>query len=142
MFDFDQFRWQQENKIQIAEKFRADGLNRVLYKCPHCHAEGKMQGQGIYHAGEGKLRHSKTGFHLSGCDGKLDYQQSPGASYSINSDFFWYEIGDVICIGNSEIQYYCVPKTGGDVAAKTRLAVEELYKLTEQERKNVRKMKK
>ncbi|MCR5357118.1 MAG: 1-acyl-sn-glycerol-3-phosphate acyltransferase, partial [Lachnospiraceae bacterium] len=46
-FDFDNFRWQQENHIKIDEPFRADGLNRVLYKCPHCNTEGKMTGKGI-----------------------------------------------------------------------------------------------
>ena len=30
-FSFDQFKWQQDNKICIDEPFRADGLNRVLY---------------------------------------------------------------------------------------------------------------
>ncbi len=34
-FTFDGFRWQQENGVKITENFRADGLNRVLYKCPH-----------------------------------------------------------------------------------------------------------
>lgn len=44
-FGFDNFRWQQENGIRIAEDFRADCLNRVLYKCPHCGTEGQMLGQ-------------------------------------------------------------------------------------------------
>ena len=34
-FSFDNFKWQQENKIKIDEPFRADGLNRILYRCPH-----------------------------------------------------------------------------------------------------------
>lgn len=45
-FSFDNFRWQQENGIRIGEAFRADCLNRVLYKCPHCGTEGQMLGQG------------------------------------------------------------------------------------------------
>ena len=197
-FSFDHFRWQQENQIRIAEKFRADSLNRVLYKCPACLTEGKMIGKGIYltcqscekryelteygfmkavegeteiahipdwyqwerecvkrelldgtylldksvdiyimidssgvyKVGEGRLRHTKEGFHLTGCDGKLDYKQTPERSYSLYSDFYWYEIGDVICIGDAATQYYCFPKDAGDIVAKTRLATEELYKLT------------
>ena len=39
-FSFDNFRWQQENGVVVNEPFRADGLNRVLYKCPHCGTEG------------------------------------------------------------------------------------------------------
>ena len=60
----------------------------------------------------------------------MDYSQKPSASYSLYSDYYWYEIGDMICIGNTDALYYCFPKEGGDVVAKTRLAAEELYKLT------------
>lgn len=199
-FSFDNFRWQQENEIRIAETFRADCLNRVLYKCPHCQIEGQMLGQGsrircgscgkvyelteygfleavegetefkhipdwyrwerecvrkeleegrylldvpvdicmmvntkcIYRVGTGQLRHTVEGFHLTGCEGKLDYIQKPGASYSLYSDYYWYEVGDVICIGNADVLYYCFPTEGGDVVAKTRLATEELYKMGRQ----------
>ena len=197
-FSFDNFRDQQERQIRITEPFRADGLNRVLYKCPHCGREGAMTGQGItlrcsscgktyqltetgflqaqegeteyphipdwyrwerscvrqelldgsyrldipvricmlvdsksiYRVGEGRLIHTREGFHLSGCEGKLDYWQKPISSYSLYSDYFWYELGDMICIGNSKVLYYCFPTGQQDVVAKTRLAAEELYKLT------------
>ncbi len=197
-FTFDHFRWQQENRIMVKEPFRADGLHRMLYKCPHCRMEGQMQGQGIriecrhcgrayelteygylqsvneetpafthipdwyrwerecvrqeleegtyrleapvliymmvntdclYQVGEGTLIHSIEGFHLTGCDGKLDYTQEPSASYSLYSDFYWYEIGDVISIGDTRAQYYCFPQIQGDIVAKARLAAEELYKM-------------
>lgn len=45
-FSFDQFRWQRENGIQITDGFRADGLERILYKCPHCGTEGELMGKG------------------------------------------------------------------------------------------------
>lgn len=197
-FTYDHFRWQQENRIMVKEPFRADGLHRMLYKCPHCRMEGQMQGQGIriecrhcgrayelteygylqsvneetpafthipdwyrwerecvrqeleegtyrleapvliymmvntdclYQVGEGTLIHSIEGFHLTGCDGKLDYTQEPSASYSLYSDFYWYEIGDVISIGDTRAQYYCFPQIQGDIVAKARLAAEELYKM-------------
>ena len=193
-FSFDNFRYQQENKIVIDEPFRADGLNRILYRCPHCHSEGQLEGKGImltckacgkaytldkhgylvaenpafthipdwfdwqrqqvrqelengaykldvdvkiailvntkalYMVGEGRLTHDENGFRLTGCDGKLDYTQGPLASHTLNADYYWYEIGDVICIGNKDALYYCFP-TGGDVVTKTRLATEELYKM-------------
>ena len=41
---------------------------------------------------------------------------------------FWYELGDVICIGNGEHLFYCFPQ-GNVPVAKARLAAEELYKL-------------
>lgn len=207
-FDFDNFRWQQENEIRIKEPFRAQGLNRVLYKCPHCKTEGKMLGKGtklicqacgkeyvltelgymkalegdtefahipdwfrwqrdcvreeivkgtysldvsvdicmlvntkcIYRVGEGRLIHTVEGFTLSGCDGKLHYAQKPSNSYTLNADYFWYEIGDIICIGGSNRSYYCFPKTTEDIVAKTRLATEEMYKLAkENKRKKLEK---
>ena len=82
----------------------------------------------IYKVGEGHLVHDNNGFRLTGCDGAIDYTQAPELSYSLYSDYYWYEIGDVICIGNKEALYYCFP-SGGDVVAKTRIAAEELYKL-------------
>ena len=196
-FTFDNFKWQQKNHISVKEPFRADGLERVLYKCPHCGAEGSMSGKGIslscsscgaeyelteygklkavsgqpafehipdwyawereevrkelesgsyrmeeevdiimlvntdavYRVGEGILRHDNNGFRLTGCDGKLDYRQGPERSYSLYSDYFWYEIGDMISIGTPKVQYYCFPKDKNAIVAKARLAAEELYKL-------------
>ncbi len=45
---YDDYKWQKENNIKITEDFRADGLNKILYQCPHCMTEGKMVGKGIH----------------------------------------------------------------------------------------------
>ena len=195
-FGFDHFKWQKERGLEISEPFRADGLNRILYKCAHCGAEGETEGRGttltchhcgkqweltplgelkalegetefshipdwfrweresvkqeiledsykldidvdiamlvdfkaIYMVGEGHLTHDRNGFHLTGCDGRLDYTQKPQACYGLYADYYWYEIADTICIGDNEHLYYCFPK-GKATVAKTRLAVEEMYKL-------------
>ena len=84
---------------------------------------------GVCMIGEGHLVHDLNGFRLTGADGKLDYSQSPAFSHTLYSDYYWYEIADVICIGDNETLYYCFPQGSGDVVAKTRLAVEEMYKL-------------
>lgn len=196
-FSFDHFRWQQEQGLEISEPFRADGLHRILYKCPHCGAEGQMEGKGttltchacgkqwelttlgqmraledqteyphipdwyawerqevrrelengtyrmeadvdiaimadfsaIYRVGEGRLIHDSEGFHLTGCDGQLEYAQKPQTCYGLYADYYWYEIADTICIGDNQRLYYCFPK-GQPIVAKTRLAAEELYKIT------------
>ncbi len=83
----------------------------------------------IYEVGDGVLTHDETGFHLTGCGGALDYHHSPTASYSLYADYFWYELGDMVCIGSGEMLYYCFPKAGENVAAKARLAAEEMYKM-------------
>ena len=82
----------------------------------------------IYMVGEGHLVHNENGFTLTGCDGKLSYEQKPLSSYGLYSDYYWYEIGDMICIGNRDALYYCFPKKDG-VVAKTRIAAEELFKI-------------
>lgn len=193
-FSFDYFKWQADSGISITEDFRADGLNRILYKCPHCMSEGNTEGKGtrfichdcgkeylmdeygkmravsgtteyphipdwyawerdcvreeirkgtylldtevdigmivdykaLYMVGSGRLVHDVNGFRLTGCDGKLSYEQGPRKCYSCYSDYYWYEIGDVICIGDKDRLYYCFPKKR-DVVAKTRIATEEIF---------------
>ena len=201
-FSFDSFRWQKENGVVIAEEFRADGLERVLYQCPHCMAEGKTRGKGIhlscsacgktyeltelgelrategesafihvpdwfawereqvrgeiergeyrldvdvdiymmvdykamYRVGDGRLVHDSDGFRLTGCNGELAYTQGPLASHSINADYFFYEIGDMISIGNARHLFYCFPKNQEEaIVAKAKLAAEELYRLRRRE---------
>ena len=83
----------------------------------------------LYRVGDGVLTHSKDGFTLVGCDGKLNYHQPATASYTLNSDFFWYGIGDVIGIGNRNCLYYCFPKDKRVSVAKMRLAAEEIYQI-------------
>ena len=201
-FSFDNFAWQRDNKVSIDVPFRADGLHRILYKCPHCGAEGKTEGKGIHLTckacgkkwemdefgqlaalegetefshipdwyswerscvrkeleegtylldedvdiavqvnldgicmiGRGHLRHDQEGFHLTSDDGKLDYHQSPVASHTLYADYYWYELGDIIGIGNNEFSYFCFPDPSVPVS-KARLATEELYKLKKQRRR-------
>lgn len=202
-FTFDSFAWQYENKVKIDEPFRADGLNRILYKCSSCHAEGEMVGKGtsikclhcgkewvldeygklkategetefdhipdwynwerecvkqeivdgtylldidvqigvmvdykgLYRIGSGHLTHDRNGFKLTSDDGQLEYTQKPMVSYTLNSDYYWYEIGDIISIGNRDTLFYCFPNSDVDVVAKTRLAAEEMYNLVRPKKK-------
>ena len=195
-FAFDNFAWQRDNKISIDVPFRADGLHRILYKCPNCNAENQMEGKGISltcHScgkqwemdeygqlsatgektefahipdwytwqrecvhqeledgtylldeevdivvqvnldcvckiGKGHLTHDFNGFHLTGAEGKLDYKQSAIFSHTLYSDYYWYEMGDVIGIGDNEFSYFCFPNKNVSVT-KARLATEELYKM-------------
>ena len=82
----------------------------------------------LYMVGEGRLQHDAAGFVLTGCNGKLQYEQSNLASHSLNVDYFWYEKGDVISVGDKNGLFYCFPKDHTQVT-KARLAAEEMYKL-------------
>lgn len=45
-FEYDDFQWQKENKVRVKSPKRAEGLQHVLYKCPHCGAEYRMMTKG------------------------------------------------------------------------------------------------
>ena len=47
-FTFDNFARQYETKTVVDEPFRADGLERILYRCAHCGVEGKTEGKGTF----------------------------------------------------------------------------------------------
>ena len=42
----DDFRWQSENRVKMSYRKRAEGLHKVLYQCPHCKTEYKMNSKG------------------------------------------------------------------------------------------------
>ena len=37
--DYNEYQYQLDNNILIKEKFRAEGLHKILYRCPHCNHE-------------------------------------------------------------------------------------------------------
>ena len=43
---YDDFAWQKDNKIKVDEPFRAEGLHHVLYQCPACKTEFRMNSEG------------------------------------------------------------------------------------------------
>ena len=43
---YDDYRYQKEQGIRITESDRAEGLHKVLYQCPHCMEEFKMDSSG------------------------------------------------------------------------------------------------
>lgn len=202
-FSFDDFRWQKENNIVIDEPFRAAGLHKILYKCPHCQEEGKMESSGIhlsctacgkkwelteqgylkalegesyfdhvpdwykwerqcvrkeildgsygfdvpcdimmivdtkalYKVGSGRLSHNmEEGFHLTGCDGKLDYRQSSDSMYTCEAIPYWYQIDDVIGMGDKRALYYAFPTEQKQVVGKVKLATEEIFKIIREQK--------
>lgn len=42
----DDFKWQSKNKVKVTYKKRAEGLHKVLYQCPNCKIEHKMDSKG------------------------------------------------------------------------------------------------
>ena len=44
-FVYDEYKYQKDNGILITERYRAEGMHKILYKCPHCMAESKITSQ-------------------------------------------------------------------------------------------------
>lgn len=76
---YDDYKWQKENNIKITEDFRADGLNKILYKCPHCLSEGKTVGKGIYLTCEdcGKKWELTELGEMKAVDGETEFSHIP-----------------------------------------------------------------
>ena len=45
-FQYDEYKWQKDNDIHVKYKGRAEGLHKVLYQCPHCKTEYRMDSKG------------------------------------------------------------------------------------------------
>lgn len=45
-FVYDEYQYQKDAGILITEPFRAEGLHKILYKCPKCKSEGGMSSKG------------------------------------------------------------------------------------------------
>ena len=45
-FQYDEYKWQKDNNIHVTYKGRAEGLHKVLYQCPHCKTEYRMDSKG------------------------------------------------------------------------------------------------
>ena len=43
---YDDYKYQKDNGIRIREEYRAEGLHKILYHCPHCNTEFKMASKG------------------------------------------------------------------------------------------------
>lgn len=117
----DYYRWEREQVRQeiLEQRYKTDCDVDIVMIVDY---------KTFYAVGEGHLVHDNTGFTLTGCDGRLHYHQPPQASYGLFADFYWYETGDIVSIGDMEVHYFCMPK-GGEPVAKMRLAAEEMYKL-------------
>ncbi len=78
-FEYDEYRYQKENGILITEPYRAEGLHKVLYQCPHCFTESKMASQGteLYCTECGKRWNLNEDGALTALDGETEFSHIP-----------------------------------------------------------------
>ncbi len=76
---YNDYQYQQENGILITEPFRAEGMHKILYQCPHCLAEFKMASSGaeIFCTECGKRWTLNENGTLSANEGNTEFTQVP-----------------------------------------------------------------
>ena len=77
--DYDEYRYQKENGILITEKYRAEGLHKVLYQCPHCGVESQMASEGaeIFCKSCGKRWLLREDGDLQALEGETEFSHVP-----------------------------------------------------------------
>ena len=76
---YDEYRYQKDNGILIKEKYRAEGLHRILYQCPHCMAESKMDSKGteLFCTECGKRWNLNEDGSLTALEGETEFPHIP-----------------------------------------------------------------
>ena len=76
---YNEYEYQKENGILIKEPYRAEGMHKILYKCPHCMAEGKMASKGaeIYCEECGKRWFLREDGDLEATSGETEFSHVP-----------------------------------------------------------------
>lgn len=77
--EYDEYKWQKEQNIRITEPFRAEGLHKILYQCPHCLTEHEMISEGTkLSCGRcGKTWEMDELGQLHGLDGVTEFSHIP-----------------------------------------------------------------
>ena len=109
---YNDYEYQQKNGILIKEPFRAEGLHKILYQCPHCKTESQMASEGaeIYCKACGKRWTLQENGTLTANEGETEFTQVP--------DWFRWERSEVekqISDGTyrfeDEVDVYSLPRT-------------------------------
>lgn len=109
---YDDYRYQKENGILITEPYRAEGLHKVLYQCPNCKTESKMDSKGteIFCRECGKRWNLNEDGTLTALSGETEFSHIP--------DWFEWERSEVrrqVRSGeysfSDEVEVYGFPRT-------------------------------
>jgi len=75
---YDEYQYQKDNGIRITEPFRAEGMHKVLYKCPHCGAEAMdSKGAEIFCTECGKRWLWQEDGYLKAAAGETEFDHIP-----------------------------------------------------------------
>lgn len=76
---YDEYRYQKDHGILVREPYRAEGLHKVLYQCPHCMAESKMDSKGaeLFCTACGKRWLWQEDGYLKAVEGETEFDHIP-----------------------------------------------------------------
>ena len=108
---YDEYQYQKDNGIRITEPFRAEGLHKILYQCPHCGQEFHMHSEGteLFCDACGKRWVWQEDGYLKATEGVTEFDHIP--------DWFAWErqqVSDQIDRGEysftQEVEVYSLPR--------------------------------
>ena len=109
---YDDYRYQKEQGIRITEPFRAEGLHKVLYQCPHCKEEFSIDSKGteLFCTACGKHWNWEETGELRALEGETEFPHIP--------DWFAWQrrqVSDEIDRGDysysAEVDVFALPRT-------------------------------
>ena len=75
---YDEYKYQKENNILITEPYRAEGLHKILYQCPHCMKETmSSEGTHIFCTSCGKKWELCENGELKATEGETEFSHVP-----------------------------------------------------------------
>ena len=76
---YDEYQYQKDNNILIKEAYRAEGLHKVLYQCPHCGKEFTMDSKGaeLFCTACGKRWLWQEDGYLKALEGETEFDHIP-----------------------------------------------------------------
>ncbi len=111
-FVYDEYKYQKDNNILITEPFRAEGLHKILYQCPHCLTEFKMSSSGtkIYCEECGKRWNLNEDGSLTALDGNTEFSHIPDW-YNWERSNIRKQVEDGTYTFSDDVEVYSLPRT-------------------------------
>ncbi len=115
-FVYDDYKYQKDNNILITEKYRAEGMHKILYQCPNCKKEHVMNSKGteLYCEECNKRWNLNEDGTLQALNGETEFSRVPdwynwqrnNVKEEVFSGSYYYE---------DEVDVYSLPRTNGAI---------------------------
>lgn len=114
---YNEYEYQKQNGILIKEKYRAEGLHKILYTCPECLAESKMASAGseIFCTECGKRWTLLEDGSLSAKEGETIFTSVP-EWFEWERELVEAEVASGKYNFSDEVEVYSMPRTNGFVS--------------------------